>query len=744
MADFAALVNQYKALVAQNNNSDEVYKWKCIQTFQEHWDLNATDFPSMVKKSLAGKSNLMYRDGHWFLLTASQHFPSELKVALEELLDEEIPLATRIGSYQSFANEMIEQLRSVEGKKNLQHNQDERTISFLLTCTYPEKYSFYKSNIYTQLCEYLDVVKQKTGHRLVHWYEMQNELKDLIGPDLIHLSESFIPADISWDDNRALLFQDACYRCLVEYTEQIENRENNASHYTATSIQTMTLPSLNQIFYGPPGTGKTYRTSQEAINIINPDFLKVNRSRKEVKAEFNRLHKEGYIDFITFHQSFTYEDFIEGIKPNLLDNQNESSTSNIGFKVESGIFKTIVQKAIDKEEFEETTSTDIHIEPSKFETNVNKISLGNSLDPGDAPIYQYCIDNNCIALGFGEDIDFSQVKTKADIRRLYVENGISITGDNDFNVAAIERFKLWMKPGQLVFVSSGLRKLKAIGEITGEYYCDPNTPISYSQFRKVKWLHKDLDIPVQEIMERQFSQQSIYQIIPAQIKIDFFSKKTDKVSNKSRFVLIIDEINRGNISQIFGELITCLEEDKRLGRTEALKVTLPYSKEAFGVPSNLHIIGTMNTADRSVEALDSALRRRFEFTEIAPDPTVIENSVSNIDVAQVLRTINQRIEWLKDKNHMIGHSDLMKAKNPEKLYQVFNEKIIPLLEEYFYNAPEEIGHILGKDFVEKINSPWKNGETPDGYDGDKLRVRMPVDIPSFLKALRTGILGEAE
>ncbi|MEH6770064.1 McrB family protein [Maribacter arcticus] len=176
------------------------------------------------------------------------------------------------------------------------------------------------------------------------------------------------------------------------------------------------------------------------------------------------------------------------------------------------------------------------------------------------------------------------------------------------------------------------------------------------------------------------------------------------------YVLIIDEINRGNVSAIFGELITLIEEDKRLGKKESLQITLPYSKKRFGVPPNLHIIGTMNTADRSVEALDTALRRRFNFEERMPDPEIIKefgkskNSDLKVDLVKLLETINERIEVLVDRDHTIGHSYFMSVKTMKDLKNAFYDKIIPLLQEYFYGDYSKMEMVIGSGFfVDKKN-----------------------------------------
>ena len=195
--------------------------------------------------------------------------------------------------------------------------------------------------------------------------------------------------------------------------------------------------------------------------------------------------------------------------------------------------------------------------------------------------------------------------------------------------------------------------------------------------------------------------------------------------------MIIDEINRGNIAQIFGELITLLEEDKRDGAANSLSVKLPYSKTIFTIPSNLYIVGTMNTADRSVEALDTALRRRFAFEEMMPKPAVIEevlqdkNKWEDIRISDILTTINQRIEILVDRDHLIGHSYFLSLKEAEPeemedaLIHIFVDKIIPLLQEYFYNDYVKIGMVLGKGFIKiKESQTLTFADFEDSLDAD--------------------------
>ena len=186
-------------------------------------------------------------------------------------------------------------------------------------------------------------------------------------------------------------------------------------------------------------------------------------------------------------------------------------------------------------------------------------------------------------------------------------------------------------------------------------------------------------------------------------------------SNKNEnYVLIIDEINRGNVANIFGELITLIENDKREGRDNVVSCKLPYSGDHFTVPENLYIIGTMNTADRSVEALDSALRRRFSFVEMLPKPNLIKYR------KDVFECINKRLTILKKSEYQLGHSYLMHADTDEKLYEAFRYKVIPLIQEYFYGDIDRMRLVLGDGFFvcEQIDMNMFNN------------IHTDIDIPS--------------
>ena len=296
------------------------------------------------------------------------------------------------------------------------------------------------------------------------------------------------------------------------------------------------LPSVNTILYGPPGTGKTYNSVKYAVGTINEKHSQDGtKTYNDYVKKFNELKAAGRIAFTTFHQSYGYEEFIEGIKPVLGD---ISEKNELSYKISDGIFKEFCKRAA-----------------------------------------------------------------------------------------------------------------------------------------------------------------------------------SDK-SNK--YVFVIDEINRGNISKIFGELITLIEDSKRDGEKEAMSVTLPYSKEEFSVPNNVYILGTMNTADRSIALMDTALRRRFEFIEMMPNEELLTDIViDGIEVKKMLETMNRRIEALYDREHTLGHAFFMPLKNEKKatinqLASIFTNKIIPLLQEYFYEDYEKIMLVLGIDSQNEDDSKFISVKNNDG------------------------------
>lgn len=336
-------------------------------------------------------------------------------------------------------------------------------------------------------------------------------------------------------NNPAVVEMSENFRSLISSSEQ-RNAANNIVN--AQEIKMISNSSLNTIFYGPPGTGKTYKTAKIAVDICEG---KGDLPRKQLMVRYEELGKEGRIHFVSFHQSYGYEDFMEGLRPEL------NHDGQVSYRVRPGIFR-------------------------------------------DA--------------------------------------------------------------------------------------CDAAR------------------------------------------------------SSSEKHVLIIDEINRANISKVFGELITLLESDKREGEINAITVKLPYSGDFFSVPSNLYVIGTMNTADRSIALLDTALRRRFEFEELQPDCNILQdNQVEDIDLCSMLKAMNDRIEYLYDRDHTIGHAYFIGVKTLDDLDAVFRRKVIPLLQEYFYENWSKVRSVLNEkdkeyDFIVVDGRLPKGLDIlTDGYDS-KSRYRL--------------------
>ncbi|HEG0303280.1 TPA: AAA family ATPase [Campylobacter coli] len=442
--------------------------------------------------------------------------------------------------------------------------------------------------------------------------------------------------------------------------------------------------SLNQILYGPPGTGKTYHTIDKALEILGENL----ESRDEKKAKFDEYVKNGQIVFTTFHQSYGYEEFVEGIKPSL----NSDENSQINYKVKDGIFKELCKKALENRDDIES-----------FNFYINDLKEKTKEDANNPEKY------------------FQLPNTKYSIQ---------YRGGKTFRI-----------------------KFDDMSKNHKDY------PVSIDNIEK---LYKTSNID--EIYNSAYVK-AILNYLKSQGLKDY-KEKDEKINLP--YIIIIDEINRGNVSKIFGELITLIEPSKRIGESEELKVTLPYSGKKFGVPKNVYILGTMNTADRSITSLDTALRRRFEFVEMMPDPDLLKNVFICKDVenpnkdedylgddaktegyAEILQniliSINKRIEFLLDREKTIGHAFFMSEAvkfnkdnwcKPDKyeedwyvlsiskLKSIFQNKIIPLLQEYFYNDYALISAVLNDNGMiekcEKDDKYLQKIKNLDNVDSEKI------------------------
>lgn len=440
---------------------------------------------------------------------------------------------------------------------------------------------------------------------------------------------------------------------------------------------------LNQILYGPPGTGKTYDSARIAVEICNGS---APSNRVPLMEEYGNLLKANRIAFTTFHQSIGYEEFVEGLRPTTEGTKDgeEGSTGGFNLVPRPGIFRRMAGLA-EAELTRPAGGKGIDLKGRKF----FKMSLGESASEAD--VYDAAVAGNYVTLGWGGDEDWAD--SKYDSRQAIVDRWKEIDPDmpaSKGHVSQLSQLRTEVLPGSIVIVPDGNTSFRAIGLIEGDYYREPDTT-EYAHRRKVRWLRvfdkpQSLDL----IVDGSFTMRSLYSLPAGRINMEALSEmiatKSDAPNAEpKRFVLIIDEINRANISKVLGELITLLEPDKRIGAgANALSVTLPYSGDPFGIPKNLYIIGTMNTADRSIALLDTALRRRFHFKEMMPDYACLDREVGGIHLGELLTAINHRVEWLFDRDHQIGHAFFTDIMTKVALDQVMQTKVVPLLAEYFY------------------------------------------------------------
>ncbi|UQA51417.1 AAA family ATPase [Vibrio sp. ED002] len=468
--------------------------------------------------------------------------------------------------------------------------------------------------------------------------------------------------------------------------ELLDNEEQPSNEPLNTSAGNTLMSPLNQILYGPPGTGKTYHTIEAAVVAAEPTFGWANRS--ELKEKYDQLVADKRIRFVTFHQSYGYEEFVEGLRA------ESDNDGNLSYVIKDGIFKSICDEAAaQKVEKPKLLSEDARIWQLSIESS------------GQSEVKKYCLENDIGAIGWGHVGNMSSANRTQ-------ESDDLLASETHPNQATIRHFCNGMAIGDVVFCVSGQKTIEAIGVVSGDYEFRPDGVLmreDYCHVRPIKWLARNLKLNVYDLNGQtrlpiktcsELTRFSVSELLTLLNKNNILLDK-GVTQGAQRFVLIIDEINRGNISKIFGELITLIEPSKRAGKQEALELVLSNSGKAFSVPDNLHIIGTMNTADRSLAMMDTALRRRFDFVEMMPKPELLKGAVvKGIDLEQLLSVLNQRIEILYDREHTLGHAFLLPVKaladvgEEDKAFKVlvsvFKNKIIPLLEEYFF---EDWGNI---------------------------------------------------
>lgn len=593
------LIEKYKKLLKMTKYTtfidDELFKWKYITECKNSTSLEIINYLIKTNSILLDTSRVI---PGWKELIKDN--PSGLEAAVNNLLNESKDFDKRI---ISFENEMKDLFKPYP--KFSVYANDERTASCFLGCKFPDKYSFFKpERLYEPLCFELGVEEKGKRSKFKHFVELLNEMIPYVQKDselqaiITEKTKDYIKSDL-------LTAQNICY-CVFQKRAQEMLGEKTMTTKSKELIEYTELLSnkLNVILQGAPGTGKTYMTASLALSICDEDID--YNDREAVMKRYEELHKEGRIEFCTFHQSMDYEDFIEGLKP-----QGDGSTS-ITYDVEDGLFKQICKKALE----------DGNTEPDNFEDSierfVDKLENGNKIDIKTKTGKKFTVYLNQNGDGLiDEQPNYTRYYNFKQLYNVYLgKPGVPNRGHDNYRRAIIE------------------------------YMQDPTNGIGLNKYNP--------------------STQS---------------------SGKKAYVLIIDEINRGYVSKIFGELITLLESDKRLGNTKTqIKLRLPYSKDEFGVPKNLYIIGTMNTTDRSTGTLDYAVRRRFAFVTLeAKESVLVETNAC--DEAKVLFNDvkafieNNKLDDIDIGDLMVGHNYFMTSET-KILRQKIKYEVIPLIKEY--------------------------------------------------------------
>lgn len=598
------------------------------------------------------------------------------RACCQQLIDESVPLNERLAAFKA-------EIKALCPSKWKNTANDERTASGLLTCVYPTTYTFYKDEIYQNICDYFGYTSRKAGKKYEHFMELVNGFVKSYGEEI----QQIMLNEIKGFKNKPLnLAVQTLFWCMKDYMKEelkkkMTTETNNSSKgvWYDDVVRTWARRK-NIVLYGAPGTGKTYDVPELAVRLCDPAFMAAEPSREEIVSRYNQLKTEKRIAFTTFHQSLDYEDWIEGLRP--VVNENNQVT----YEIESGIFKKLCEEA----ERPVVKDKQVGIADNAV---VWKVSLAGT---GDNDVRRECMENNHIRIGWD---DYGPVISDETDWNIYNGEGKQI----------LDAYINKMKIGDIVMSCYSSQTIDAIGVVVSEYEFDDSLP-NYKRVRRVNWLVKNINENIVEMNDgKTMTLGTVYRLNSITLDnvksiLEKYDTSSKMEENDKAYVMVIDELNRGNVSKVFGELITLLEADKRKGRINAESVVLPYSKKGFHIPNNVYLIATMNTADRSLGSLDYAIRRRFAF--IAEKPFGLEvdgfdedlfEKVSSLfvknfdeykesgwDQTMKLEPADTLSEEYKPEDVWIGHSYfLMQDEEGEDntsnrlLYE-----IIPLLEEY--------------------------------------------------------------
>lgn len=596
------------------------------------------------------------------------------KVCCQHLTDESVSLNERLAAFKS-------EIKALCPSKWKNTANDERTASGLLTCVYPETYTFYKDEIYKNICDYFGYTSRKAGKKYEHFLELVNGFVKSYGEEI----QQIMLNEIKGFKNKPLnLAVQTLFWCMKDYMKEELNKKmttetNNSSKGTWYDDVVRTWERRkNIVLYGAPGTGKTYDVPEFAVRLCDPAFMAAEPSREEIVSRYNQLKREKRIAFTTFHQSLDYEDWIEGLRPFVNEN------NQVTYEIESGIFKKLCEEA----ERPVVKDKQVGIADNAV---VWKVSLAGT---GDNPVRSDCMKNSYIRIGWD---GYGPVISDETDWSVYNGEGKQI----------LDAYINKMKVGDIVMSCYSSQTIDAIGVVVGDYEFEDKFP-NYKRVRRVNWLVKNINENIVEMNDgKTMTLGTVYRLNSITLDnvksiLEKYNTSSKMEENDKAYVMVIDELNRGNVSKVFGELITLLEADKRKGRINAESVVLPYSKKGFHIPNNVYLIATMNTADRSLGSLDYAIRRRFAF--IAEKPFGLEvdgfdedlfEKVSSLfvknfdeykesgwDLTMKLEPADTLSDEYKPEDVWIGHSYFLMQDEEDNTSNRLLYEIIPLLEEY--------------------------------------------------------------
>lgn len=596
------------------------------------------------------------------------------RACCQHLIGESVPLNDRLAAFKS-------EMKDLCPSKWKNTANDERTASALLTCVYPETYTFYKDEIYQNICDYFGYTSRKAGKKYEHFLELVNGFVKSYGEEI----QQIMLNEIKGFKNKPLnLAVQTLFWCMKDYMKEklkkkMTTETNNSSKGTwYDDVVRIWERRKNIVLYGAPGTGKTYDVPELAVRLCDPSFMAAEPSREEIVSRYNQLKTEKRIAFTTFHQSLDYEDWIEGLRPVVNEN------SQVTYEIESGIFKKLCEEA------ERPVVKDKQVGISDNAV-VWKVSLAGT---GDNNVRRECMENNHIRIGWD---GYGPVISDETDWSVYNGEGKQI----------LDAYINKMKIGDIVMSCYSSQTIDAIGVVAGEYEFEDKFP-NYKRVRRVNWLVKNINENIVEMNDgKTMVESSVYRLNSITLNdvksiLEKYDTSSKMEENDKAYVMVIDELNRGNVSKVFGELITLLEADKRKGRINAESVVLPYSKKGFHIPNNVYLIATMNTADRSLGSLDYAIRRRFAFIAEKPFGLEVEGfnedlfeKVSSLfvknfgdykesgwDQTMKLELADTLSDEYKPEDVWIGHSYFLMQDEEDNTSNRLLYEIIPLLEEY--------------------------------------------------------------